>query len=116
MEYVIPIKEIDLKKFVNFSSVFSKPKEGSQVDLGQKYSDNILNILYQKNMLPIPFNKFVQLIQLAIQDTGVDINFLFLKKIVLSYYENSQIVILEVKNMNLVIDFKKEETCQIPEI
>ena len=109
MEYTIPIKELDLKKFVDFSSVFSKPKEGSQVDLGQKYSDNILSHLHQRNMLPIQFSKFIQLIQFAIQDIGVDINFLFLKKIVSSYYENSQTVVLEVKNMNLIIDVKKEK-------
>ena len=109
MEYIIPIKEVDLKKFLNFSSVFSKPKEGSQVDLGQKYSDNILGLLYQKGLLPITLNKFAQLVQCAIQDNGVDINFLFLKKIIVSYFESNQSISLKTKNVNLMIDFIKVE-------
>ncbi len=108
MEYVIPIKEIDLKKYMNFSSVFSKPKEGSQVDLGQKYSDNILGLLYQKRLLPITLSKFTQLVQCAIQDTGIDINFLFLKKIIVSYFESNQNVSLRTKNTNLMIDFYQD--------
>jgi len=107
--YTIPIKEINLTKFVNFSSVFSKPKEGSQVDLGQKYADNILKLLHQRNLLPISINKFVQLVQCAIQDRGVNVNFLFLKKIITSYFESKEGVELKNKSISLMINFKEEK-------
>ena len=111
MEYVIPIKDIDIKEFINFSSVFSKPKKDSQVDLGQKYSDNILALLYQRELLPMGLNKFVQLIQCAIQDNRkIDINFLFLKKIILSYFEDNQKVFITTKSSNLIIDVTRENT------
>jgi len=106
MEFVIPIKELDLKKFVNFSSVFSKAKKGSQVDLGQQYANNILGLLYQRELLPITLNKFVQLTHCAIQDGGVDINFLFLKKVIASYFENNQSVVLSTKGSNTIIELK----------
>jgi len=106
--YTIPIKEINLKKFVDFSSVFSTPKEGSQVDLGQKYADNILELLNQRKMLPISMNKFIQLVHCAIQNKEVNINFLFLKKIVMSYFENKRNIELKIKSMSLMVNFKEE--------
>lgn len=106
--YTIPIKEVNLKKFVDFSSVFSKPKEGSQVDLGQKYADNILELLNQRKMLPISANKFIQLVHCAIQDKGININFLFLKKIIISYFKNRRNVELKTEGMNLTVNLKEE--------
>lgn len=107
--YTIPIKEINLSKFVNFSSVFSKPKEGSQVDLGQKYADSILKLLHQRDLLPISINKFTQLVQHAIQDRGISVNFLFLKKIITSYFESKKDVLLKSKSISLIINFKEEK-------
>ena len=108
MMYTIPIKDIDIKKYVDFSSVFSKAKEGSQVDLGQKYANKILDLLNQKGLLPINLNTVVQLTHCAIQEGGVDINFLFLKNIIVSYFKNKQDVLVETKGVNLIINFRGE--------
>lgn len=92
MTYVIPIKDVDFRKYIDFSSVFSKAKEGSQVKISQQYADVVLNTLEQQHceLLPMRVSKFIELVFHAILEYNkIEMNITFLKRIIISYYENN---------------------------
>ena len=105
---IISIKELDLKQYVDYDQTFSVAKEGSQVDLSQRYGDHLLELLRQDNKLPMHMTHFIELVSVALQSNGVRMSLNFLKKILYFRYTNNQDIEICTLNSLTVIRFKEE--------
>ena len=103
--FIIPIKDLDLKAFIDYSSVFSKAKDGSQVKISQQYTDILFDTLLKQQRLPIKLNVFVQLIEVILQDKSITVNFLFLKKVIISYLKTKNNVSIDLVGGTSIVSF-----------
>lgn len=83
--YTFHVKEVDLKKFVNFDRVLHKPTEGSKVSALHVVLSQILEQLDERGMLPISVIQFSDLARQGCYEWGVELNKRFIRTAIASY-------------------------------
>jgi hypothetical protein len=106
-EFTFSIRDIDLKKFVDFESVFRNSKPGSKVHFIKEVSENLIDQLKTKGRLPFPILDFTDLVEQVCKDNQVEIGKRFIREVVKSHVKSRNDVVLRYRSERQVyIDIK----------
>ena len=95
--YTFHIKDVDLKKFVNFERVLHTPVEGSKVFILHEVFNQILQQLDARDLFPISVIRFSELAAFGCQEWGVELNKRFIREVVTTFIKSKDEYVLVSK-------------------
>ncbi len=84
-EFTFSIHEVDLKKYINYDSIFDSSLPGSRTYYIRQLTKEVMKKLEERKMLPFPFLDFVELIFQACDDSNVIVGKRYVREVTYSY-------------------------------
>lgn len=78
--FTLNLKEIDLRQYVDFQRVLYNPTPGGKLDILYQITDKVLEQAESKQLIPMRFLSFIELIWYACQENKIPLNKRFIRQ------------------------------------
>jgi|WetSurSiteA1Bulk_404760.scaffolds.fasta_scaffold104669_2 hypothetical protein len=78
--FTLSLREVDLRQYVDFNRVLYNPTPGGKLDILYQIANKVLEQAVSKDLIPMRFLSFVELIWFACQENKIVLNKRFIRQ------------------------------------